>query len=79
MATKLSNVLFVIIILYLYQIDICSIMANDPFDFRFVSYNGMYMWESPPFTLLFIDRLNQQFNTHTQVYVRSVVLKQEWR
>ncbi|CAF2496701.1 unnamed protein product [Rotaria sp. Silwood2] len=40
METKFSNVLLTII-LYLFQIDICSIMANDPSDFRFVSYNEM--------------------------------------
>ncbi len=53
MEVKLSKVLLMIILLYLFQIDICSIMGNDPSDFRFVSYNGMYMWESTPFVFSF--------------------------
>jgi hypothetical protein len=30
-----------LIILYVSTFNICSIIANNPFDFRFLSYNGM--------------------------------------
>ncbi|CAF1259554.1 unnamed protein product [Rotaria magnacalcarata] len=38
MEAKFSNPLFMILF-YLFQNHICSIVANDPLDFRFVSYN----------------------------------------
>ncbi len=71
METKLSKVLLVII-LYLFQIDICSIMANDPSDFRFVSYNGMYMWESTPFVFLFLLSFPRQTKSTIQNAYTSV-------
>jgi hypothetical protein len=37
------------IIFYLVLFNICSIIANHLFDFRFVSYNGMYIEELTPF------------------------------
>jgi hypothetical protein len=34
-----------LIILYLVILNIYSIIANNSFDFRFISYNGMYLWQ----------------------------------
>ena len=44
--TMETNVVNAVLILLL--LDISPMAANDPFDFRFVSYAGMYMWESTP-------------------------------
>ncbi len=34
-----------LIILYLVILNIYSIIANNSFDFRLISYNGMYLWQ----------------------------------
>lgn len=79
METSISKVFFLIVYLSSYPMDISSMlmMSNDPFDIRFVSYNGMYMWESTPFVFFFFlsvlrDRLNQQLNSHTDKSIPEI-------
>ena len=89
METNTCQVLFLILLyLTLFPINVSStMMSNDPFDIRFVSYNGMSMWESTPFVFLFLSlSLSIGFTrqtkstieyAHTQVYVRSVAFERE--
>lgn len=65
MHTKPSKSLLLILLIYLIKLDLSSTTTNDPFDFRFISSNGMYMWETAPLVSLvmiitILDRLNQQ-------------------
>ena len=81
MPTKPSKSLLLILFIYLIKLDLSSpttTTTNDPFDFRFISYTGMYMWETASLVslvviIVILDRLNQQICSYwpTSVYERD--------